>query len=62
MPKMPNPNPPRELRISIPSDLADRLDRFLWSDLIGAVPYGARADLFTSLLTNYLNIVEGGEA
>jgi hypothetical protein len=61
MPRPANANPPREVHVNLPADLAERLDRFLWSDLLGKVPYGARSDLFVSLLTNYLNIVEGEE-
>jgi hypothetical protein len=35
------------------------MEALLRSDLTGSIPYGARRDLIVSLLTNYLDIVEG---
>ncbi len=59
MPRPPSPCPPKEVSVMLPQPLAQRLEAFLWSDLEQRVPYGARSDLIVSLLTNYLNLVEG---
>jgi hypothetical protein len=59
MPRIPNAVPPHELYITMPQSLYERMERLLRSDLTGTIPYGARSDLIVSLLTNYLDIVEG---
>jgi hypothetical protein len=59
MPRPKSALPPREIFVSIPAPLYERMERMLKSDLEGKIPYGARSDLIVSLLTNYLNIVEG---
>jgi hypothetical protein len=59
---MPRPRaavPPKEIFVSIPGPLYERMEAILRSDLDGKIPYGARSDLIVSLLTNYLNLVEG---
>lgn len=59
MPKPPSVIPTHELFITMPEPLYQRMEALLRSDLTGTIPYGARRDLIVSLLTNYLNIVEG---
>ena len=59
MPRAPNVVPPHEIYVTIPQPLYERMERILYSDLQGKIPYGARSDLIVSLLTIYLNIVEG---
>lgn len=57
MPRPRNPDPPHELRVYIPSSLAKRMDGFLYSELDGGVPYGARGELVAALLERYLDLV-----
>lgn len=49
---------PREIYVSIPEDLNQRMETILRSDITGRIPYGARSDLITSLLRNYLDLVD----
>lgn len=58
MPRPPSPNPVKEIHITLPADLVERMDAFLFSDFQDRVPYGARTDLIGSLLRNYLDLVE----
>lgn len=48
----------RKILISLPEDLAARLDLFLFSPLEQKVPYGARSDVIRTLIENYLELVE----
>lgn len=63
MPRNKRPDPPIQLRVSIPLSLNQRLEAFLHSELDEGVPYGARSDLVSELLMQYLNLVApiGGE-
>jgi len=49
---------PVEKHISIPSDLAAKIDLRLYSELEGKVPHGAWAKLITLLLQNDQNAYE----
>jgi len=57
MPRTKNPDRPHELRVCIPTSLAERMDKYLHSELEDGVPYGARAELVRTLLVKYLDIV-----
>lgn len=57
MPRNKRPDPPVQLRVNVPASVLARVDKFLYSDLDAGVPYGARSDLVTALLVQYLEIV-----
>lgn len=58
MPRNKRPDPPVMLRVCVPASVLARVNAFLYSDFDNGVPYGARSDLITSLLEQYLTIVE----
>lgn len=55
MPRPLHPIRPVELKISIPEDLAMRIELFLHSDLEGKVPYGAKAAFFSARSREFLD-------
>jgi hypothetical protein len=54
MPRKAATVPPVEWSLSIPGDLAARVELELFSEVEGKVPYGARRDLMVELLTAWL--------
>ncbi len=47
------PDPPVELKISLPISLYTRLSLLLFSEAKGRVPHGAFREFFTALLADY---------
>lgn len=50
---------PREKKISIPEDLADKIDLLLFSQIEQCVPHGAWSKLVENLLRQHLSSLQG---
>lgn len=54
MPRPRNIMPTREIKMSLPEDVALRLQLFLTSDLDGKVPFGAYQQFFVARINEFL--------
>lgn len=60
MPRAKNTVPTLQLNVAIPTDLMAKLELFLYSEVEGKVPHGAKSELIVNLLRNHFTRYEGG--
>ena len=58
--KVAHTDPPVKWRINVPQSVAAKVELMLFDPLKGEIKYGARSDLITKLLVEWLGKVTGG--
>lgn len=62
MPRAKNTIPTLQLNVAIPTDLMGKLELYLFSEVEGKVPHGAKSELVSNLLRQHFNKIEGRQA